>query len=359
MSCRRSTELNEAYLPDFRENILDPLEEALLCGIVMMRYPLSLQDPPYGFRYVEIRGAGRKVEYEEPPFIPSLKACLHLAAFIYVGIVDQQHRGLGHAHVEAAHKLDEPAGIYRFCGCETVAAAVAVNHPEDVEPALLQGGDDTCLAREEAAIRHITLGTDMAPVSGIKVCETGLPQFFKLLPQLLTVPVVLRRGGSLWIFPYTSRSYANADKKIPGVPLDSFLPVGFSTSAHAIFTPCRCFLMASLTACPSFFSGTRFRPCPDSVFRPSSHFSGNRLTRCISPWCVFPARARAAALLMPSALGRTMWHLIRKQWVFPSRYPFVRDALWASDISIFVACLDIVSILCKTNQTNSVPHYVN
>ena len=56
MSCRRSTELNEVLLPDFGENLLDPLEEALLCGIVMRRYPLSLQDSPYGFRYVEMRG---------------------------------------------------------------------------------------------------------------------------------------------------------------------------------------------------------------------------------------------------------------------------------------------------------------
>ena len=359
MSCRRSTELNEVLLPDFRENLLDPLEEALLCGIVMRRYPLSLQDSPYGFRYVEMRGVRREIENKESPFIPPLKTSLHLLAFMYRGIVDHQHRRLGHGHGEPVHKFDELIGIYGFCSGETVVPAVSINHSEDIEPPFLKGWDNTVLVREDPAIRHVTFGTDMALVSEIKIYETGLPQFFKLLQQLLAILVVLRRGGSLWIFPYTSKSCANADKKFLRVPLDNFLPVDASTSAQAFSTLCRCLLMASLTACSSFFSRIRFLPRPDSVFRPSSPFSRNRFTQCMTLWCVWPARAPAAALLRPSALERTMRHLIRKQWVFPSRYPFVRDALWESDISIFVACLDIVIILCKTQQTNSVPHYVN
>ena len=359
MSCRRSTEIDEVLLSDIRENIIDPLEEALLCGIVMRRNPLSFQDSPYCFRDVEMRGVRREIEYKESPFIPSPKTCLHLLAFMYGGIVDHQHRRLGHGHGESVHKFDELIGIYGFCSGETVVAAVSVNHPEDVEPSLLQGGDNACLVREDPAIRHITFGTDMALVSEIKVYMTCLPQFFKLLQQLLTVLVVLRRGCSLWIFPYTSKSCANADKKFLSVPLDSFLPVDASTSAQAFSTLCRCFLMASLTACSSFFSRMRFLPRPDSVFKPSSPFSWNRFTQCMTLWCVCPARAPAAALLRPSALERTIRHLIRKQWVFPSRYPFVSDALCESDISIFVACLDIVLILCKTQQTNSVPHYVN
>lgn len=69
MLCSRSTELNEVFIPDFRENILDSQEEALLGGIVMRRYPFSPQDSPYGFCYVELRGIGRKIEYEESCFM--------------------------------------------------------------------------------------------------------------------------------------------------------------------------------------------------------------------------------------------------------------------------------------------------
>lgn len=359
MSRRRSTELNEVLLPNLGENVLDSLEKALPCGIVMRRYPLSLQYSPYGLRYVELRGIRWKVEYEESPFVPFPKAFLHLFAFVYGGVVNHQHRGLGQGHGKPVHEFDELIRINGFCCSKTVVVAVTVNHTENVEPALFLRGYDTLLIRENPPVGHISFGADMALISEKKVNISGLPQFFKLLQQLLTVLVVLRRGFPLWRFPYTSKSCANTDKKFLSVPLQSFLPVDFSTSAQAFSTLCRCFLIASLTAASSVFCRMRFLPRPGLVFRPSSPFSRNCLTQCMTLWCVWPARAPAAALLRPSALDRTMRHLIRKQWVFPSRYPFVRDSLWESDISIFAACLDIVIILCKTQQTNSMPHYVN
>ncbi len=54
MSRCRSTKFDEVFLPDFRENILEYLEEVLLCGIIMKKvtvYPPSARErrtPPSG-----------------------------------------------------------------------------------------------------------------------------------------------------------------------------------------------------------------------------------------------------------------------------------------------------------------------
>lgn len=355
---RRPTEIDSILTSDFRENILDSLEETLLCGIVMRRYPFPLQYSPYSLGNVEMRRIGRKIEYIEPSFIPLLEIRLYLLALMYGSIVHDQHRRSGYGHGEPIHEFNEFVGIYGFrCG-KSVIIAIAVNHSEYVEPSILKRGYDAFLSRKNPAIRNISFRANMAFVSVVKIDMIEFPQFFKLVQQLLTIIVVLRRGLTLRAFPYTPKSCANADKKFRRVPGQTFLPMLFSNAALALATLCRCFAMASFTAGSSDFCRMRFLPRPESVKRPSSPFSWKRFTHDMTLWCVCPARAPASLLLLPSALAKTMRHLIRKQWDFPSRYPFVRESLWESVISIFVACLDIICFY-KTQQTNDMPHYVN
>lgn len=200
MSRRRSTKLDEVLLPNLGENVLYSLEEPLLCGIIMRKYPLPLQYPPYCLRYVELRGIRGKVDYEEPAFVPFRKAFLHLPAFMHGCVVNHQHGGLGHG--EPVHEFDELIGINGFCCRKTVVVAVSVNHTENVEPTLFLRGLDTLLIRKNPPVGYISFGADMVLISEEKVDISSFPQFFKLLQQLLAILVVLQRGLTLWIIPW-------------------------------------------------------------------------------------------------------------------------------------------------------------
>ena len=164
----------------------------------------------------------------------------------------------------------------------------------------------------------------------------------KLLQKFLLISVLLRRGGSLRTFPYTSKSCAIADKKFLKAPSLICFPVASSRAALAFETLRRCCLIAALTASlSSLVLMMRLRPFPGLFLRPPMPSAWNLLTQCITRWYVCPARSPAAALLRPSALHNTIRHRIRKEWVEPFRYPFSKAALCASVICILVAYLDI------------------
>ena len=278
----------------------------------------------------------------EASFLPSLKTVLYLAALVDSGVIRNDHGFFADSKREVFHKFDESIGVYVLLGGKSMIIAVTVNHTEDIESSTLIYGHTEILIFEFPCIRHISFGAYMTFITVIKVNDAGFPLTFKLLQKFLLISVLLRRGGSLRTFPYTSRSCAIADKKFLKAPSLICFPVASSHAALALDTLWRCCRIASLTASlSSLVLMMRLRPFPGLFLRPAMPSVWNLFTQCITRWYVCPARSPAAALLRPSALPNTIRHRIRNEWVEPFRYPFSKAALCASVIFIFVACLDI------------------
>ena len=279
-------------------------------------------------------------------FLPSLKTVSNLAALVDCGFIQNDHSLLVYTKREVLHKFDEPIGVYVLTGSETLIDTIVVNHSEEIESSAFTYGHTEILIFEFPCIRHIPFGAYMAFITVIQVNAPRLPLMFKLLQKFLLISGLLRRGGSLRTFPYTSKSCAIADKKFLKAPSLICFPVASSQAALALDTLWRCCLIASLTASfSSLVLMMRLRPFPGLFFRPAMPSVLNLFTQCITRWYVCSARSPAAALLRPSALPNTIRHRIRNEWVKPFRYPFPKAALYPSVICILVACLDIYGVI--------------
>ena len=212
MLSRRSTEINHVLFANVGENIFYGGEQSMLISIVMWLYPFPFQYRPKSFGDIEVRGIRRKIEDVEASFLPSLKTVFNLAALVDRGFIRNDHSLLADAKREVLHKFDEPVGVYVLPGSETMIDTIAVNHPEDIESSAFIYGHTEILILEFPCIRHISFGSYMAFITVIQVNETRFPLMLKLLQKFLLISVLLRRGGSLRTFPYTSKSCAIADK---------------------------------------------------------------------------------------------------------------------------------------------------
>lgn len=202
---RRSTEINYILFANVGENIFYGGEQAMFISLVMWLYPFPLQYPPKSFGDIEVRGIRRKIKYMEASFLPSLNTVVYLAALVHSGVIQNDHSLLADAKREVLHKLDEPVGVYVLLGSETMIDTIAVNHSEDIESSAFIYGHTEILIFEFPFIRHISFGAYMTFISVIQVNETHLPLMFKLLQEFLLISVLLRRGGSLRTFLYTSK----------------------------------------------------------------------------------------------------------------------------------------------------------
>lgn len=315
MLSRRSTEIDRVLFANAGENVFYGGEQSMFISIVMRLYPLPLQDSPKRFRDIEMRGVRREMEYMEPPFFPSLKTALYLAALVNSGVVKDYHCLFRDTQREVVHKFDKSVGVYVLLGGKTMIYAVAVNHSEDIEPSAFVNGHAEILVFEFPCIRHISFSAYMAFITVIKVNETGFSLTFKLLQKFLLISVLLRRGCPFGRLPYTSKSCAIEDKKFLKAPSLIFFPVASSHADLALETLWRCRLMASLTASlSSLVLMIRLRPFPALFFNPAMPSDWNLLTQCMTRWYVCPALAPTAALLRPSSLPNTIRHRIRKEW---------------------------------------------
>lgn len=343
MLSRRPTEINHVLFTNVGENVFHGGEQGIFISIVMWLNPFPFQYPPKSFGDIEVWGVRGKIKYVETSVLPSLKTVLHLSAFVYRGVIQNDHGLFANAKRKAIHKFDKLFGVYILLGGETMVCTIAVNHTEDVKSAAFVYGYTEILIFEFPCIRHISFGTYMAFITVVQINETGFPLTFKLLQKSLLICVLLRRGCPFGRFSYTSKSCAIEDKKFLKAPSLICFPVASSQAALALETLWRCFRIASLTASLSFLVLImRLRPFPGLFFSPAIPSDWNLLAQCITRWYVCPARAPAAALLRPSALPNTMRHRIRNEWVAPFRYPFSRAHRCSSLIFIFVACLDII-----------------
>lgn len=231
MSSCRSTEIDQVLFANVGENVFYGSEQSLFISIVMRLYPSAFHNPPKRFRYVEMRGVRRKIEYVQTSLFPSPEAVLYLAALVYRGVVKNHHCLFRDTEREVVHKFDEPVGVYVSFGGEPMIYAVAVYHSEDVEPAAFVNGHAVILVFEFPCIRHISFGAYVAFITVIKVNEAGFPLTFKLLQKFFLISVLLRRGCPFGRLSYTSESCAIKDKKFLKAPSLIFFPVASSQAA--------------------------------------------------------------------------------------------------------------------------------
>ena len=200
------------------QSSVDSIEKVVFRDIVSWLYPFPFEDSPKGFSNIEVRGIGRKEKQEESSLFPDGSELPYNSAAMNLGIV-KDHKGLLFNFSGKCLKVfGQSLRGDGICGCEALISTPIVHHPVYVEAPFLFGRDVYLLTREFPPVRDITFGASMCLISKIQINAAFLPLSYKLLQQLVLISMELGRGLTLGRLPYTSKSYANADKRFITVP---------------------------------------------------------------------------------------------------------------------------------------------
>ena len=303
-----------------------------VCGLVVLRtYPLAFQHAPQGLRDVEMRRVRREIEEEKPSALPNGPHLLHGLAAVDAGVVKHDDGvPLPGPEGKPVKEIRQPVGGYAAPRSEAFVSVVPCGHAEYVESGYLLGWDVDILTLELPSVRDVALGADMALVGIIKVYLAFFSFLFKFLQLLGLVLVELRRGFSPWAFPYTLISCANADKKRLNVDSLASLPLACCHASRALFTLCLSCSIAQRTASSSEQSMIGLRPLPGRVSRPLMPSFSYRFSHFLTVCCSIPVLSPTSEADSPSAFRSNAKHLILKQCLSPSRYPFSSSNRWTS-----------------------------
>ncbi len=195
------------------------------CGkIIHKSEPFALEDSPQRFCDIQMWTIWREKEEEQSTLLPYWAKFPHEFTPVYACIVKRHKCILAYTQRQPVKKVRDFFSRHVLrCG-EALIPVVTVNHTEDIEP--------------KPPFRM-----------DIHILSTELP-------------------ATLWTFPYTSISRANADKKSLKVLSLAFLPEACCQASFAFFTLCLSFSMAMRTASSSEQSIIGFRPRPGRVSSP-------------------------------------------------------------------------------------------
>ena len=145
------------------------IEQIVSGEIIRRSEPFSFEYTPKSFCDIQMWTVWWQEKEEEAMFLPYRSEFGDKFAPVYPGVVKNQKRIFGYPHGQAIeiirHFIHRDAFV---CG-KTFIVVVPVNHPEDVEPVSPLGRAADFLPTELPAIRHISLGADMALISVIIV----------------------------------------------------------------------------------------------------------------------------------------------------------------------------------------------
>lgn len=293
-----------------------------VCGKIIHRSkPFALEDSPQSLRDIQMRTIWRKKEEEQTPLLPYRTKFLHELAPVYAGIVKHHECILTDTHRQSVKKVCDFISRHVLrCG-ETLISVVSVNHTEDIEPEASLRWNMYVLSTELPAIRHISFRADVAFISVVEVYETGNCLSFEFLQLPGLIRIELRRGLTLWTFPYTSISRANADKKALKVLSLASLPEACCQASLALATLCLSFSMAMRTASSSEQSIMGLRPRPGRVSSPLMPSASKRCTQELTDMCVMSVCAPTSLEVSPLAFSNIARQRIRKAWLLPWRKP--------------------------------------
>lgn len=336
------------------------IEEGVRRDVVTWLNPFSFKHSPKNLGDIELWGIWRKEEQVQPSLLPQSTKGEQLPCPVYWRIVKHDNRLLLDSQRETVKEADHSVCVNAVCSCEPVRPAVAVNHGEAVESRTTLGRNINVFLVELPSVRDISLLTKVGLVSIIKFYGTVMPQLFKLLQLPKLVLVELRRGFSLWAFPYTSKSCANALKKRLRVSSQAVFPVAASHCALAVRTLERSSSMACRMISSSCVPIIGLRPCPGRVSRPLRPSDKKRFTQLlIETWCISSC-SPICGELNPCAFSSTALHRIRKACDEPLRYPSSSaDCCTGANSSFLIlpiwkdlSYIDITDFCCKYYNLN-------
>ena len=316
--------------------------------IIHRSEPFALEYSPQCLSDIQMRTVRWKKEDEQASLFPYRAKFLHELTSVYTGIVKHNECIFTDTQRQSVKKVCDFISRHILrCG-EAVISVVAVNHTEDIESEASFRWDIYILSTERPAIRYITFCTDVAFISVVEVYETGICLLFEFLQLLGLIRIELRRGLTLWTFPYTSISRANADKKALKVLSLASLPEACCQASFAFITLCLSFSMALRTVSSSEQSMIGFRPRPGRVSRPLIPSVSKRFTHELTDMCVISVCCPTSLDVRPLAFSNIARQRIRNAWLMPWRKPSssCRRCLSVSCITLIFAI--VVSIKVHT-----------
>ena len=288
-----------------------------ICGRIIHRSePFAIEYSPQSLSDIQMRTVRWKKEDEQASLFPYRAKFLHAFRPVYAGIVKHHKCIPADTHRQSVKKVRDFVSRH-ILGCgEPIISVVSVNHTDNIEPEASFRWDIYILTTELPAIRYITLCTDVAFISVVKINGAGNSLLFEFLQLLGLIRIELRRGLTIRTFPYTSISRANADKKAQKVLSPASLPDACCHASLAFITLCLSFSMALRTASSSEQYMMGLRPRPGRVSRPLIPSISNRfthdLTEIWSPTC---------SDVRLEDLSNIAWKRIRNAWLLPWRKP--------------------------------------
>lgn len=239
----------------------------------------AFHDAPECFGDVELWRVWRKKEDKQSPFLPYRPHLFHQLATVYFRIVENEKGLFFDCHGEFIKDVSHELGCDGICRREPMIVAFIVNHAKNVEPLLPLIRDADIFPRELPSVWHVSLAADMAFVTEIQIYQPGIVLGYKLLQLLELIFIELRRGFPLWLFSYTSKSCAKADKKDLNVLLHASFPVVCCHLSLAFMTLRRSFCIASITTDSSDASIMGLQPCPGWLRSPLAPSAKYRFTQ--------------------------------------------------------------------------------
>lgn len=239
-------------------------------GTVVRRLnPFAFKDSPKCLGNVKMRRIRRQEEKIKSSLFPYTAHFHHVFTTMYSGVIEHNKRFLPNSHGESVKEVGHFFSRDTLGRAESLVIAFVAEHAENIKSFLLLRRNADVLPRECPSIGNITFGTHMAFISKIKVYQPAVELMHKLLQLLQLILIELRRGFTLWTFPYTSKSCAKADKKFLNVLLHASLPVAFCHLSLAFITLSLSFCIASMTFPVSDESMIGFAPWPGLFRRPA------------------------------------------------------------------------------------------
>ena len=299
-----------------------------ICGKIIHRSePFALEYSPQCLCDIQMRTIWREKEKVQASLFPYRPKFLHEFAPVHAGIVKHHECILADTHRQSVKKVCDFISLHVLRCREALILVITVNHTEDIEPEASFRRDIHILSTELPAIGHIAFRADMAFISVVEVYQAGCCLSFEFLQLLGLVRIELRRGLTLWTFPYTSISRANADKKALNVLSLASLPDACCQASFALITLCLSFSMAIRTASSSEQSIIGFRPRPGRVSKPLMPSTSNRFTHELTDIWGISVCTPTSLEVRPLDFRSIARQRIRKAWLLPWRKPSSTEPL--------------------------------
>lgn len=309
-------------LSDIRQCPVGGIEKHVRSLVILWSYPLSFEDAPECFRYIQLRRVWRQEKEEKPSSFPDGTKFLYFLVPMHGSVVKNDKSVRFQVEREIIKETDNLVCRHPFkCG-ESLVTVVTVNHSKYVETCHPLRRHINILPSQLPAVRDISFSTSVALIGIIEPYASIRRLAFKFLQLLDLVFIELRRGYSPWAFSYSLISCANADKKRLKVESLTSLPEACSHAALALLTLCLSCSIARRTASSSEQSMIGFRPLPERVFNPSMPSDLKRFTQAFTLTWLISVCTPAATEDSPSAFSNTARQRMRKQCFSPKRNPF-------------------------------------